>query len=589
MHEKSRKMETPSPGWPSPVLRVGVSGHRPNRLPKGALDELASQIRLVLRTIRAAARTMELKHPVTLRLLSSLAEGSDRIVARLSEEPEFAFELEVPLPMPPEEYEKDFETEASRVEFRALLAGAKSVYTLPAPTGERSLGYLAAGEIVLAQCDLLIGIWDGKASAGTGGTADILDRAKAAGIPIAIVSADAPHTISFSRAGDPWPPAKDPNEPLAAMHKQVHSLLHAPAGLAETIKQYREEVWPRRHPVSAYVTLRLFGDHKLKLPPRPDYDRKVDEIETPSLQSYFLWADTLAVYYGEQSRSASLRLQLLATLAVASALLNIPLSVHPVATRLLSIVEVCSTLSLLLGVHLSQRGQWHSRWLRYRAMAEQLRCVDLLKPLCLSFRPTQSTNDFEERGREALFVPWFLGQIEREQPLQTVVIDQHSLAHRRDRLRAVLESQIGFHRTSARRYRAAEEAFRSCGLALFGVAFLLGLYDVAHAFDLFPAAFVHFLSQYGALKPALDTAAALLPALGAAAAAIVAQGEYKRLSERSAGMQHTLETLERELPAQRIPTYGNLCTLSVQLSQVLSSEVHDWSMLVAAKPPTLPV
>ena len=63
------------------------------------------------------------------------------------------------------------------------------------------------------------------------------------------------------------------------------------------------------------------------LPARPQEKDDVPEIEMCSLKPYFLWTDTLALRYGEFSRSASIRIQLWGALAVFSSLLTIPLTI----------------------------------------------------------------------------------------------------------------------------------------------------------------------------------------------------------------------------------------------------------------------
>jgi hypothetical protein len=49
--------------------------------------------------------------------------------------------------------------------------------------------YLAAGLELLERCDLLIAVWDGLPSRGAGGTADMVRRARAQGIPVQVITA----------------------------------------------------------------------------------------------------------------------------------------------------------------------------------------------------------------------------------------------------------------------------------------------------------------------------------------------------------------------------------------------------------------
>ena len=63
-----------------------------------------------------------------LRVISPLAEGADRLVAK--EAIALGFELQCPLPFTREEYQRDFESAQSRQEFCALIALATAVLEL---------------------------------------------------------------------------------------------------------------------------------------------------------------------------------------------------------------------------------------------------------------------------------------------------------------------------------------------------------------------------------------------------------------------------------------------------------------------------
>ncbi len=99
------------------AFRVGVVGHRPNRLPheKEKLDALRLALRAVLAEAKAAlsryaagpeAQAHYAPSPAILRAVSALAEGSDRMFAE--EALDLGYSLCCPLPFAQEEYEKDF-------------------------------------------------------------------------------------------------------------------------------------------------------------------------------------------------------------------------------------------------------------------------------------------------------------------------------------------------------------------------------------------------------------------------------------------------------------------------------------------------
>jgi hypothetical protein len=102
-------------------LILGVTGHRT----LDATDERL--IRLVSDELIKLRNTLP---DTPFVILSPLAEGADRLVARLAMEHLHA-RLIVPLPLPLAEYQNDFETELSRQAFAELLRQADRSFELP--------------------------------------------------------------------------------------------------------------------------------------------------------------------------------------------------------------------------------------------------------------------------------------------------------------------------------------------------------------------------------------------------------------------------------------------------------------------------
>jgi hypothetical protein len=147
-------------------LVVGVTGHRDI-----AEDDLnvRAAVREVLVRLGAPERTVT--------VLSCLAEGADRLVARVAVE-ELGAHLVAPLPLEPEEYENDFATDESRQEFRRLLRLADRCFVVRGgewATEARSRGYACAGAWVVANCGVLLALWDGEPARGAGGTGELVE------------------------------------------------------------------------------------------------------------------------------------------------------------------------------------------------------------------------------------------------------------------------------------------------------------------------------------------------------------------------------------------------------------------------------
>jgi len=180
----------------SPRLRIGVSGHRvPPKLPEESEAPLRAHIDRILAAVATAAR--KANTATELVIVSSLAEGSDRIVAEAGLAAGFA--LQAILPFARAEYERDFETEMSRREFETLLLRAGDVLELDGAPDQRPRAYEAAGLFMLANIDVLIAIWDGEVAAGIGGTAQIVERAIADRIAVIWIEPTHPNAIQISR------------------------------------------------------------------------------------------------------------------------------------------------------------------------------------------------------------------------------------------------------------------------------------------------------------------------------------------------------------------------------------------------------
>jgi hypothetical protein len=171
-------------------VRVGVTGHR--TFEPGSVERLKVQVKVALGRIRTRFDQWP-GHRVTFTAVSPIAEGADRLVAQaVLSTP--GGRLEAVLPFKDEVYLQDFESDSSKAEFRDLVAQASLVVygpemqeaTVQDPT-ERNRRYEWVGRYVVDHCDVLIALWDGEASRGTGGTAEIIRYALERSEPVVYV------------------------------------------------------------------------------------------------------------------------------------------------------------------------------------------------------------------------------------------------------------------------------------------------------------------------------------------------------------------------------------------------------------------
>ena len=157
-------------------LIVAVVGHR-NLRPED-VPMLEARVEEVLRALQAEAGA------TPLMLLSALAEGADRLVARV------ALRINMPLlvPLPKERiaYEAEFTSDESRAEFRELIGRAERWFELDATEGVMLHGedhhYRHLIAFLASHCQVLLALWDGVEKALPGGTADAV-HFKLEGIP----------------------------------------------------------------------------------------------------------------------------------------------------------------------------------------------------------------------------------------------------------------------------------------------------------------------------------------------------------------------------------------------------------------------
>jgi hypothetical protein len=152
------------------MMRIAITGHR--GLP-AATERLVDQ---AIRDQLAADAAGD--HLVGL---SNLADGADQIFARAVLD--VGGQLEVVVPAA--QY-RDGLPEAAHAGYDSLLSAASKVDRLSYIESTEA-SHMAASQAMLAGADRLYAVWDGKPARGYGGTADVVDEAERAGIPVTVI------------------------------------------------------------------------------------------------------------------------------------------------------------------------------------------------------------------------------------------------------------------------------------------------------------------------------------------------------------------------------------------------------------------
>ncbi len=181
-----------------PII-FGVTGHRD--LQPEDLPYLEQRVREIFLAIQSKYKNSP------IALLSPLAEGADRLVAKVALE--IGANLIVPLPMPAAEYEKDFIDSTSKSEFADLRSKSSACFELPlveentlqsiSKSGpERDRQYEQVGAYIAQHSQILIALWNGVDDGKVAGTAAVV-RFKFQGVPA--VYAASPSVLSRPESG----------------------------------------------------------------------------------------------------------------------------------------------------------------------------------------------------------------------------------------------------------------------------------------------------------------------------------------------------------------------------------------------------
>ncbi len=627
------------PPRPRLALRVAAAGHRPDHLPDpgGVRDALESVLTAVRKAARDAhgASPESNQEPPLLRLVTALAEGTDRIAATVALD--LGYELQAILPFAREDYLRDFAragggaiataSVAEIDEFLAdqrttavleldgvlLLSHAAEVGTADTERGESELSaahiaieeatppYEALAEVLLRQSDLLVVVWDGESARGPGGTANIVRDARTRGLPTIVIHAGDPERIDFTVSGTARPyREEDLRELLFAMWALGNGAAQGPlqAYLSERMpgwyvggrrlpvlgsRSLLNWVWPTfrgaisggwPHRPTLSVGLRASAASTL-----PGPEPAALPLLHPVLQPHYAWADSLATYYGDRYRSAFVVIYLLGVATVGLAALGLANRnlghVGPVDIRLWLTLGL---LLLIVGIWYvgGSVKRWHRRWLDYRILAEYLRQLAHLVPLAGSsprvrVPPHRSSGD---PGNS--WMAWHTRAVAREMGIVAARFDGPFLASARTEMRKEwVDAQAAYHRENAKRSLRMERVLHWSGLVLFALAFVTVAAAIFREIEL------------------LTAFEAMFPALGSAIAGIRGQAELERLARRSEGVAEWLEDASAKLalasPHPGTSASRGLRATAESAAAAMLDEVLDWRVVLEIRPLELPV
>ncbi|HEX5736350.1 MAG TPA: hypothetical protein VF131_26200 [Blastocatellia bacterium] len=410
-------------------LVIGVTGHRDLRAPdRKALES----------SVEAIFSAFRKDYPNTpLMLLSPLADGADRLVARVALDS--GLSLIVPLPMPRTLYETDFETAESKAEFRSLLERAETVFTL-SPFGDytedeirergpsRTEQYAQVGAYIARHSHILIALWDEVPSEKVGGTAQIV-KFRLEGVPepygprhttLDLVASGPLYHIATPRESNPNP-AGVPGELRKLFPKGYETDEAAEAAYHLIFLRMDQFNRDSRRLDSKLAASRqsskeyLFSGNRESL---------ADSLKL--IMERYAAADSLAIYFQRWTIRILRTLFLLVFVGVCFFQ-----AYSDIRQRVVFLLVYMSLLGVAYIFYaLAKRNEYHGKYLDYRALAEGMRVqffwllAGLKKPVADYYlRKQRSELDWI---RKAIRV-WTLSMEFQEAPNKTVATSPHQL------------------------------------------------------------------------------------------------------------------------------------------------------------------
>lgn len=350
-------------------LSVAVTGHRD--LVEAERPALRKRVRWLLEHLVSEYPDLQVE------VLSGLADGADQLVAQ--EALELSLPLVAVLPLPAEEYRRDFDDPGT---FEALLARSRPV-VLPLLDGPdpaedeaaRARHYAQLGVFLSNHCQVLLALWDGKPDGPVGGTASVVHYHLTGLMPGFDLEDDSPNLLAN-------------NENDLAYH--VVCSRERPGGAPDPAVAPGESYWltgtfgrqsGRHMPYDYDLMLDRLGEFSR------DLQRRATSLATearglledgpdlpvPSGAAHadrlYARADWMAVHYQKKfARGLLLSHGLAVLMGIVFIVYSEFIEVWPLALAFMVLFAV-GVLFHVVG----ERREWHRKYLDYRALAEGLR------------------------------------------------------------------------------------------------------------------------------------------------------------------------------------------------------------------------
>ncbi len=536
---------------PDPIpfrLTIGVTGHRKLENINVLRGKIRDVIERILKNFPTSTNTT-----VLLRILSPLAEGSDRLVAE--EVLKYSgSELKVILPLCAEEYLEDFPSEESKKEFKTLFKKADYLFTLNKEPLKQNIpddllaetrkqAYEEVGRYIVDHSDVLIALWDQTPAQGKGGTADIVEYSESKRCPLFIINTNSSYEITFIEG----------NGISTNLYKQLddfNSFKLKDKLWFQTIKEKSELFFKDKASKEEY-----------SLP------EKAKQIVKELLLPYYAYAEIFAMKHQSWYKYIGLIVFWLAFLSVSAIgygaiiLGHIPKYIFGIELGFLLIISIL--------IYFSNKKGAHKYWIETRFLAEHLR-KDIILTICgIKISAPQYIRHIEDVDTRNGWMILTLEEILNRIPTQKWNINEYLPELKEFIKNVMITGQIDYHLKRKEKLLRRNKTLERIGELIFYSAIIIAIVHIVLTID--------FLL----LDNILILAVLLLPALGATIAAIRTHRDYKKIANDSMIMVYNLNRIMQEL--EKPLTSIRLHALIKKTEELMREETDDWLLLIASK------
>lgn len=591
---------------PTAVFRVGVTGHRPNRLSHDILEQLESNIEKLFEQID---NTIKLKFDSLsdfyqsastpeIRLISGMAAGTD--LSAISAAKSRSWQFHAILPQEIEIFKKSLSIEEIAI-FNSALELSTSQTIINSAGFEDTGDHDSLGELLLQNIELLVAVWDGAESRGKGGTADLVERALNLGIPVIWLNTTDSLSIRFLESHlNLKNIGKSKTDWSIEFSNYVQEIIQPPSEANEPeayfrLKSFQNERLTRWNYGVAYPLFqRIFLKRKLRISdirlpdPEKELTNKWAQEELKSditsennknsfkVFSAYFRADRLAIYYAQVYRSASLLNYSLAAFAVLMALMGLIVGDLKLIWIIIELFLITSVITI---THVGSKNRWHERWLDYRQLAESLRVMLELKQMGFNHHENSWRLVNTHQGLPFRWIDWYQGAISRTFDLPSKVIDSEALSAFNVKLRRYIDEQAEYHSKNADLAHKADHKLHILGN--------ICLYGTISSCIVFVALYFTINELAMQAKLLVTFFCALLPAFGAAAFGYRAHADFSGIYKRSNLVALQLKEISTDLKKKSY-SYVELANIVHNLNLDNHLELRDWRITFEQKRIAIP-